>query len=205
MKCESGKLGIFSCNLVSFGRVYTGSRTWGGCVLSVRHDGDEARVSLLRELMDAHGNDVLRVVYGIVRDRHIAEDLSQDVFVRVYDHLHEFRQESSYKTWILRIAVNRAKDYLRSAARRSVPVEDLTYLPAEGTAEDVAMTRLTQGDLWQAVLALPDGYRETMWLYYSQELPIDEIAAVTGASVSSVKTRLHRGRELLRRAWGKGD
>jgi len=171
----------------------------------VRHDDDEARVSLLRELMDAHGNDVLRVVYGIVHDRHTAEDLSQDVFVKVYDHLHEFRQESSYKTWILRIAVNRAKDYLRSSARRSVPVEDLTYIAGEKSAEQTAILHLQQGEIWDAVRALPDVYRETMWLYYSQELPIDEIATITGASMSSVKTRLHRGRELLRRAWGKGD
>ncbi|MCY0876280.1 MAG: sigma-70 family RNA polymerase sigma factor [Firmicutes bacterium] len=177
----------------------------GWIYLLVRHDSDEARVNLLRELMDAHGNDVLRVVYGIVRDRQIAEDLSQEVFVKVYDHLPEFRQESSYKTWILRIAVNRAKDYLRSAARRSVPVDDLTYLTQDETAEQAALAHLDQQDLWKAVLALPDTYRETMWLYYSQELQVDEIASVIGVSVSSVKTRLHRGRELLRRAWGRDD
>lgn len=176
----------------------------GWISLAVRPD-DNARLSLLRELMDAHGNDVLRVVYGVVRDKHAAEDISQEVFVKVFDHLEDFRQESSYKTWILKIAVNRARDYLRSAARRSVPVEDLSYVPDTLSAEQAAISRLEQQDLWEAVLALPAMYREIMWLYYSQELPVEEIAMITDTSVSTVKTRLFRGRELLRRSWGKDD
>jgi len=172
--------------------------------LTARPDDDE-RVSLLQELMTAYGNDVLRVIYGIVRDRHTAEDLSQDVFVKVFDHLPEFRRESSHKTWMLRIAVNCAKDYLRSAVRRSVPVDDLSYIGGVDSAEQVAMAGMQQLDLWDAVLALPDMYRETLWLYYSEEMTVEEIAAVMGASASSVKTRLFRGRELLRRTWGGGD
>ncbi|MCY0870294.1 MAG: sigma-70 family RNA polymerase sigma factor, partial [Firmicutes bacterium] len=74
------------------------------------------RAQLLRELMEAHGNDVVRTVYLYVRDRHAAEDIAQDVFVKVYDHLDTFRRDSSYRTWILRIAANAAKDYLRAAA-----------------------------------------------------------------------------------------
>lgn len=172
--------------------------------MAVRPD-DDARLSLLRELMDAYGHDVLRVVYGVVRDKHAAEDLSQEVFVKVYDHLSEFRQESSYKTWILKIAVNRARDYLRSAARRTVPVDDLSYVADGVSAEQAALKQFERDHLWESVLALPDLYRETMWLYYSQELPVEEIATMIGISVASVKTRLFRGRELLRRAWGKDD
>ena len=160
---------------------------------------------LLRELMEAHGNDVLRVVYGYIKDRHAAEDIAQEVFVKVYDHLDSFRRDSSYRTWIMRIAINRAKDYLRSAARRSVPVEDLSHLPGGDTPEMAVLRRQSGDALWRAVLDLPEIYREAVWLFYAQGLSIEEIATVTQVTVSSVKTRLHRGRELLRRAWEGGE
>lgn len=163
--------------------------------------GGEDRVALLRELMEAHGRDVLRMVFSYVRDRHIAEDLSQEVFVKVYGHLDTFRQESSYRTWILRIASNTAKDYLRSSARRVPTVEGFERAAEEGSAEDRAMERQTGRALWDAVLGLPAMYREAIWLFYAQDLSIEEIANVTQSSVSAVKTRLHRGRELLRKAW----
>lgn len=163
--------------------------------------GDNERASLLRELMEAYGRDVIRVVFGYVRDRHIAEDLSQDVFVKVYDHLDSFRHESSYRTWILRIAANSAKDYLRSTARKSVPVEDLGYVPGPASTEESAVAKMAGQALWDAVLRLPDRYREVIWLFYAQEMSIEEIAAMTQSTIPAIKTRLHRGRELLRKVW----
>ncbi len=169
--------------------------------MSAGRSGETDRLMLLRELMDAHGNEVLRVVYGYVRDRYAAEDISQDVFVKVYDHLDSFRQESSYRTWILRIAVNRAKDYLRSAARRVVPVDDLSHVEGDGSPERLMMRRLEDDDLWNAVMNLPEMYREAVWLFYGRGMSIEEIADVTQVTAGSVKTRLHRARELLRRTW----
>ena len=156
---------------------------------------------LLRELMDAHGNEVLRVVYGYVKDRYAAEDISQDVFVKVYDHLDSFRQESSYRTWILRIAVNSAKDYLRSAARRVVPVDDLSHVEGDDSPERLMLRRQEDDELWNAVMNLPEMYREAVWLFYGRGMSIEEIADVTQVTAGSVKTRLHRARELLRRTW----
>lgn len=167
--------------------------------------GDEGRIGLLRELMEAYGNDVLRIVYGYVLDRQQAEDIGQEVFVKVYDHLDSFRGESSYRTWILRIAANHAKDYLRSSARRYVPVDDLSYVEGADCVEQTVVLQEEGEALWRAVRALPEIYRETLWLFYGQELTVDEIAYITQASTSSVKTRLYRGRELLRRDWGRGE
>ncbi len=172
--------------------------------MSRDHD-DNWRVSLLRELMDAYGHDVIRLVFGYVRDRHLAEDISQEVFVKVYDHLETFRQESSYKTWILRIAANRAKDYLRSSARRTVPVDDLSHIAEDRSVEQNVIAKDENAYLWQMVSSLPDKYRETILLFYGHEMSIDEIAFVTEVSPASVKTRLHRGRELLRRNFGRGE
>jgi RNA polymerase sigma-70 factor (ECF subfamily) len=172
-------------------------------VLSRESEVDRAQ--LLRELMEAHGNDVVRTVYLYVRDRHAAEDIAQDVFVKVYDHLDTFRRDSSYRTWILRIAANAAKDYLRGAARRTIPVEDVAATSTAPSVEQTLIGRARDRALWQAVMALPDRYRESVWLYYAQDLTVEEIAQVTKSTVSSVKTRLHRGRELLRRTWEGGE
>lgn len=154
--------------------------------------------------MQAHGQDVLRVIFGYVRDRHAAEDIAQEVFVKVYDHLDSFRQDSSYRTWIMRIAINTAKDYLRAAARRTVPVDDLSHVPGSDSPEVDVLRRQEQGALWRAVMDLPEIYREAVWLFYGQDFSVEQIANVTQVTVASVKTRLHRGRELLRRAVERG-
>lgn len=166
----------------------------------------EERVSLLQELMRAFGHDVIRLIDHYLHDRHAAEDLSQDVFLKVYDHLDDFRNESSYKTWILAIAANAAKDYLRAAARRVTPVE--TIPEKEGVAhpavENTVVERAQRDQLWRAVDALPDVYREAIWLFYGHELSVEEAARVAKASVGAMKTRLHRGRAMLREGLGGG-
>ncbi len=159
------------------------------------------RTELLRELMEAYSRDVLHVVLSYVKDRHIAEDLAQDVFVKVYDHMDTFRQESSYKTWIIRIAVNRAKDFLRSSARKNLSMDHFSHIDSEFSVEQTVISKIRDERLWRAVTALPDLYREVIWLYYAKELTIDEISQVLSLGESAVKTRLFRGRELLKKAW----
>ena len=159
------------------------------------------RTELLRELMEAYSRDVLHVVLSYVKDRHIAEDLAQDVFVKVYDHIESFRQESSFKTWIIRIAVNRAKDFLRSSARKNLSVDQLPNIDSEFSVEQTVISKIRDERLWRAVTELPDLYREVIWLYYAKELTIDEISQVLSLGESAVKTRLFRGRELLKKTW----
>ncbi len=167
---------------------------------------DEKRFELLRELMGAYSRDVFRVVYGYVHNKHTAEDISQDVFLKVYDHMESFRQESSYKTWILRIAANCAKDFLRASARKTVIMDDMSHLQSDGSVEQTVVATAQGNALWQAVQGLPDTYREVIWLYYAQDLSVEEIAQVTELSQSAIKTRLFRGRELLRAVWeGSGE
>ena len=159
------------------------------------------RTELLRELMEAYSRDVFHVVLSYVKDRHIAEDLAQDVFVKVYDHMDTFRQESSYKTWIIRIAVNRAKDFLRSSARKNLSMDHFSHVDSEFSVEQTVISKIRDERLWRAVTELPDLYREVIWLYYAKEFSIDEISQVLSLGESAVKTRLFRGRELLKKAW----
>ncbi|PWI56672.1 hypothetical protein BM613_12535 [Sulfoacidibacillus thermotolerans] len=151
--------------------------------------------------MQAYGQDVLHVVYGYVHDRHQAEDISQEVFLKVYDHLDSFRHDSSYRTWILRIAVNTAKDFLRKKARRPEEFDHLLNVAADGSVEGQVLYQIQSRALWTAVAKLPMIYREVVWLYYGKDLSLDEITQVIGVSMSAVKTRLYRGREMLRQTW----
>ncbi|MCY0870214.1 MAG: RNA polymerase subunit sigma-24, partial [Firmicutes bacterium] len=87
----------------------------------------------------------------------------------------------------------------------TVPVEDVAAVSSSPSVEQTLLGRARDRALWQAVMDLPDRYRESVWLYYAQDLTVEEIAQVTKSTVSSVKTRLHRGRELLRRTWEGGE
>nr|WP_326569837.1 sigma-70 family RNA polymerase sigma factor [Bacillus niameyensis] len=68
----------------------------------------------LKWLMQAYGNDVIRVAFTYLKQKSLAEDVAQDVFIKCYEKMDTFRNESSYKTWVMKITVNRCKDVLKS-------------------------------------------------------------------------------------------
>ncbi|MFS1518831.1 sigma-70 family RNA polymerase sigma factor [Bacillus sp. SCS-151] len=80
----------------------------------------ESNQQILVNLMKNHGDMVLRVAFTYVKDKQLAEDLSQEVFIRCYQSIHHFENRSSYKTWIYRITVNCCKDYVKSWSFRNI-------------------------------------------------------------------------------------
>ena len=169
---------------------------------------DEA-ISLL---MEEYGTRVLHLAYFYVKDRHLAEDIAQEVFIKAYRNYDKFRGDASPYTWLYKITVNLCRDKARSAWwRRLLPTDDANLLahgesqapPEEGPEE--AVLRSAQGEeLMAAVMELPDVYREVVVLYYYQDLSTVEIAEVTGVSDNTIKTRLFRARAMLRERLQKG-
>ncbi|MCL6600162.1 MAG: sigma-70 family RNA polymerase sigma factor [Alicyclobacillus macrosporangiidus] len=157
-------------------------------------------LATLEAWMAAYGADVLNVAYAYVRNYHQAQDIAQDVFLRALTKMESFRGESSVKTWLLSITVNRCKDYLRSwAVRHEVQDEEQMALrEAASDTEAEAVNRLERERVWQALQQLPLKYREVVVLYYMRGLPGHEVARVLGISEQNVRTRLHRGRTMLR-------
>ena len=145
------------------------------------------------ELIDQHGDDILRLCLLYMGERQLAEDAFQETFVRAWRHMNTFRGESSAKTWLSHIAVNVCRDMLRTPwlrMRRSVrSVEEMEHLPAPD-----AMPRR---ELTDAVLALPDKYREVIVLVYYQDMKLGEAAALLRLPVPTVSTRLRRARARL--------
>ena len=148
----------------------------------------------VEELIDQHGDDILRLCLLYMGERQLAEDAFQETFLRAWRHLSAFRGESSAKTWLSHIAVNVCRDMLRTPwlrMRRSArSVEEMEHLPAPDAAP--------RHELMDAIRALPDKYREVIVLVYVQDIKLREAAAQLRLPVPTVSTRLRRARARLR-------
>ena len=141
-------------------------------------------------LAEQYAGMLYRLAYARTGSRADAEDVMQEVFVRLLRARPEFRDEEHAKAWLLRVGARCAADVLRAPwRRREGPLDD--GLPAPEPPGE--------GGVVEAVLALPAKYRAAVHLYYYEELSVAEIAAVLGKSEGAVKSRLFRARALLRR------
>lgn len=147
----------------------------------------------VEELIDQHGDDILRLCLLYMGERQLAEDAFQETFVRAWRHMDGFRGESSVKTWLSHIAVNVCRDMLRTPwlrMRRSArSVEEMEHLPAPDATP--------RHELMDAIRALPDKYREVIVLVYVQDMKLREAAAQLRLPVPTVSTRLRRARARL--------
>lgn len=145
-------------------------------------------------LYEKYANDVLRVSYFYLGDRQKAEDVTQDVFVRLLTHKPELIPGRE-KAWLLKVALNRCRDLWRAAWVKRVvlgsPAMELT--PAPGNLDD----RLEKQELMQAIHRLPTDFREVILLHYYQGYGIAEIAAMLGVPEGTISSRLSRGRKKL--------
>ncbi|GLQ99401.1 RNA polymerase sigma factor [Dyella mobilis] len=145
------------------------------------------------------------VVVRLVRDPEDARELCQDTFLRVHQYLHQYRFESSLKTWIARIAYTTALRHLerrRDTTDRWIAGEDGERLLHEVFADDDASTVASRAEIAahvaELIHALTPAQRSVLSLYHLDELTIPEIVRVTGLSDGTVKSHLLRGRLRLR-------
>jgi len=158
--------------------------------------------AIVSELMTAYGKDVWNYAYSITHKRDQADDITQEVFIKVFRNLYTFRSESSVKTWLLAITRNMALDYRRSAFLRKVTLTGFLHTPAENGksvagAEAQVMEKLAVGEMWNLVMKLPAKYREVLILYAHYQLSMKEMAEVLGVSEGTVKSRLFHARSKI--------
>ena len=140
------------------------------------------------ELARAYAPAIYRLAYARTGSRADAEDIMQEVFVRLLRAGPDFADRAHARAWLLRVAANCANDWFRAPwRRREGPLTDSLPAPEH---ED--------GGVVEAVLALPAKYRTAVHLYYYEELSVAEIAKIMGKSEGAVKSRLFRARALLR-------
>lgn len=155
----------------------------------------------IRLMMQNYGNDVLRTAFYYVKDYQAAEDIFQEVFLKAYRSLGSFKGLSSEKTWLIRITINACKDFLKSSYhQRVVPMFD--YME-ESAASDEKLDRVEKNEerqlVREAVMSLPEPYREMLVLVYFKEMQVKEAAAVMGIGENTAKSHLKRGREKLKK------
>lgn len=164
-----------------------------------REDGFE-------ELVRRYQRPITNYVYRMVGNYDAALDVTQEVFIKVYNSMSRYSSEYKFSTWLYKIAHNAAIDYLRRNSNNQQSLEtensDGTYqLQFESKRPSPELER--QRSEWREEIAavvkcLPTGYRELILLRHTNDLSYDEIAEITNLPLGTVKNRLFRAREMMR-------
>lgn len=145
----------------------------------------------VKELAALYQNNLFAAAFNICKNTQDAEDVVQDTLVQYYTTKKEFENEQHIRAWLIRVAVNKAKNITRTFWRRNkVSIED--YM------ETLTFETLEAENLFETVMQLPEKYRIVIHLYYYEDYAVGEIADILKLSESNVKTRLSRGRAMLR-------
>jgi RNA polymerase sigma factor (sigma-70 family) len=158
-------------------------------------------------LMNEYGKKIVRLAFTYLKQEQLAEDVAQEVFIKCYQKLDTFRKESSYQTWLYSITVNLCKDRLRSWNFRNIVINNFlsNSMISKKTPESDLMESEFRRELSQCVLELPVKYREVIILFYYEELTYHQITQLLGISNQTIKSRLYRGRNLLRKKLDGGS
>jgi len=158
------------------------------------------------QLVELHQDRIYGVIFRMVREPTLAEELTQDVFIKAFRNLSSFRGDARFSTWVYRIAVNICHDQRESAAARnraretSLDSPELSHLdpPAPKSRPDEAMEASEIAEAFETSLsALEPKYQEAFLLRHQEGLNYEEIAQVLGVTLSNAKVRVHRAREMV--------
>ena len=156
--------------------------------------------SAYRQLVESHQNNVYNIVYRIVQNTEDAEEISQDVFVKVFNALNTFQEKSKFSTWLYRVAYNAAISHYRKKKVIQMPINDeVLEIEVENSFFDdfEDIEALKHEYLPVAIEKLTNQDQLLISMYYQQDLSINEISEITGTSKSNTKIKLFRARKFL--------
>ena len=152
----------------------------------------------LEDLMNTYGQDMWNFAYSLTKNRSMADDIIQDVFIQAYLNVTSFRGEASVKTWLLRITRNISYNYRKSAFIRKVLLVDVVMSRGQAySAEKSFMENEAVHEVWKQLLRLPTKYREVLLLQAKHGLPLGEIAQILQIPEGTVKSRLFAARKKM--------
>lgn len=147
----------------------------------------------LTALMERYEKEILKICFIYLQDLSLAEDASQETFLKAFKNLYRFRGECTEKTWLMRIAINTCKDIRRGSwyrfVNRRITLESLPVQTTQPKAESIFITL--------AIMELPANEREVILLYYYENMTVTEVAQALGISCAAVSKRLKRARQKL--------
>ncbi|MDN4076084.1 RNA polymerase sigma factor SigW [Fictibacillus terranigra] len=164
-------------------------------------------------LVEIYKDKIYRLCYRMVGDSHEAEDLAQEAFVRAYINIDKYSGSYKFSTWLYRIATNLCIDKLRKkkpdySMDAEIPGTEGATLynqvaGADPLPEEEVEEKEKRDHLQQEIMKLPEKYRTAILLKYVEDLSLEEISSVMDLPVPTVKTRIHRGREALKKVYKK--
>lgn len=174
----------------------------------------QGREPAFRELIRRYERPVFSLIYRMVRDSTVSEDLAQDAFIKVLNHLDKYRPEFKFSSWLFKIANNVAIDHLRRRQLDTVSIDGsphaMTATEVEATSFDLAdqaespLDELASRELGaiieEAIGQLRPEYRNCIMLRHVEGRSYEEIAATLDLPLGTVKTYIHRARHQLREA-----
>ncbi|MGD6968087.1 RNA polymerase sigma factor [Rossellomorea vietnamensis] len=167
----------------------------------IESEHGEVGIEYFEQIIQTNEKAVVQFAYTYVKDWSVAEDISQEVFIKVYKNMVSFDHRSKLKTWLFSITANECKDYLRKNNRRTTWWEHLVQSSPKqdrDTPETILLQNEESHSIGEALLTLPVKYREVLVLYYYEDLSTEEISQLLGVNSSTVRTRLARGRTNLK-------
>jgi RNA polymerase sigma-70 factor (ECF subfamily) len=174
----------------------------------------QGRDAAFRELIRRYERPVFSLIYRMVRDRELAEDLAQDTFIKVLNHIDRYRPEFKFSSWLFKIANNVAIDHLRRRQIDTVSMDGSPHAQTadaiEATSFDVSVDQESALDelearemgtaIERAIASLRPEYRSCIMLRRVEDRSYEEIAATLDLPLGTVKTYIHRARHELRQA-----
>jgi RNA polymerase sigma-70 factor (ECF subfamily) len=165
-----------------------------------------------RELVERFERPVFSLVYRMVRDRELAEDLTQEVFVRTFNNLRRYDRSYKFSSWLFKIAYNLTVDHLRKKRVKTISMHgspdavtaerqeatSLTLESGEEAPDEVLEARELAGALEEAIAKLRPEYRTAILLRHVEDRPYEEIADIMDVPLGTVKTYIFRARRELR-------
>ncbi len=162
-------------------------------------DGQVQRYGVL---VDRYSARIINLAFMMIGDRHDAEDIAQDAFVRAYRGLPRFQRKAKFSSWLYQITLNLCKDYLKAKSRHAKSVDEEHLETLDGDPNDQAPRIILQEELSEkmreAIHKLPYLYRESFVLRHLQNLDYEEVASITAVPADTVRVRAYRAREMLR-------
>ena len=161
---------------------------------------DNIRAEKLTRLVQAHQQTLMHLCYMYLRDQELAKDAVQETFLKAYKAIGAFKGEGTERAWLIKIALNTCRDMKRNPwyryVNRSITPEDIPSAVDESFHSDAL-------DLADAIMQLPDKYKEVILLHYFQEMKMSEIASTIGVATSVVSRRIKKAHEALHAVLGK--
>lgn len=143
------------------------------------------------EIFQKYGDRIFSAAFSICQNQADANDVVQDTLIRYYSLGKDYESESHLKAWLIRVAINRAKDVVSSFWRKN-KVEWEEYM------DKLVFEEPEDSRLFEAVMRLPEKYRAVIHLFYYEDYAVEEIAGILRRPEGTVKSQLNRGRKLLK-------